>query len=108
MAAEVVWEPYGAGPVHRTPRLRLAVVLFLLTCVSTYWANGLTYSLCVMAVLGAHELGQLPPLLRNVETIAAINALDEELVFFLHTARIVPDQRRAITDLVDSQRSKLG
>jgi Zn-dependent protease len=54
---EDVWEPYDAGPVHRTPRLRLAVVLFLLTCVSTYWANGLTYSLCVMAVLGAHELG---------------------------------------------------
>jgi hypothetical protein len=36
-------------------------------------------------------LEQLPPLFRNVESIAAIAALDEELVFFLHTARVISD-----------------
>jgi purine-binding chemotaxis protein CheW len=45
------------------------------------------------------ELSQLPPLLRNVEAIAALNALDEELVFFLHTARTVSDD---IFELVDA------
>jgi purine-binding chemotaxis protein CheW len=39
----------------------------------------------------AHAVQQLPPLLRNIEAIAAITALDEELVFFLHTARILPE-----------------
>ena len=38
-----------------------------------------------------HELGQLPPLLRNIKAIAGIKALDEELIFFLHAARIIPD-----------------
>jgi purine-binding chemotaxis protein CheW len=39
----------------------------------------------------AQALEQLPPLFRNVESIAAIAALDEELVFFLHTARVISD-----------------
>jgi purine-binding chemotaxis protein CheW len=41
--------------------------------------------------VGAQVLGQLPPLLSNVASIAAIAALDAELVFFLQTARVVPE-----------------
>ena len=43
--------------------------------------------------IGADRLDQLPPLLRDAatETIAAIGTLDAELLFFLRTARIVPE-----------------
>ena len=43
--------------------------------------------------IGAERLEQLPPLLRDAatETIDAIGTLDAELLFFLRTARIVPD-----------------
>jgi membrane-associated protease RseP (regulator of RpoE activity) len=61
---ESIWEPEHARPLHRKPRVRLAVILFLLTCLSTWWANGLIYSLCVMAVLLAHELGHYLQALR--------------------------------------------
>ena len=55
-----------------------------------------TIAFAAEAVLGVHAitaqaLEQLPPLFRNVESIAAVATLDEELVFFLHTARIIPD-----------------
>jgi purine-binding chemotaxis protein CheW len=55
-----------------------------------------TIAFATEAVLGvrtiaAHELEQLPPLLSNVQTIAAMRALDGELVFFLQIARVVPD-----------------
>jgi len=55
-----------------------------------------TIAFAVEAVLGvqaipSHELERLPALLRNVEAIEAIKTLDEELVFFLNTARIIPE-----------------
>jgi purine-binding chemotaxis protein CheW len=37
------------------------------------------------------EREELPPLLRDTETIAAIARLDEELVFVLRAARAIPD-----------------
>ena len=57
-----------------------------------------TIALAVEGVLGirsimAGAIRQLPPLLRHAaaETIAAIGTLDAELLFFLNTARIVPE-----------------
>jgi len=54
-------------------------------------------ALAVGSVLGIHRieaqaLHGLPPLLRDAasETIAAIGTLDAQLMFFLNTARIVP------------------
>jgi len=41
--------------------------------------------------IAAAELDELPPLLRDARTIAGMKTLDEELVFFLQTARAVPD-----------------
>lgn len=56
-----------------------------------------TIALAADAVLGIRAIGarmlhDLPPLLRDAasETIAAIGALDAELLFFLRAARIVP------------------
>ncbi|MGH6725160.1 MAG: chemotaxis protein CheW [Pseudolabrys sp.] len=40
----------------------------------------------------ATELDKLPPLLRDVQTIAVMKTLDEELVFFLQTARVLPEE----------------
>jgi len=64
----------------------------------TIRAGRRTIALAVEEVLGiraidAETSSQLPPLLRNAaaETIAAIGTLDAELLFFLHTARIVPE-----------------
>jgi len=37
------------------------------------------------------RLGELPPLLRDADAIAAVGRLDEDLVFFLHAARAMPD-----------------
>jgi purine-binding chemotaxis protein CheW len=58
-----------------------------------------TIALAAEAVLGiwaigAEALKELPPLLRNAarETIAAIGTLDAELLFFLRTTLIVPQE----------------
>jgi chemotaxis signal transduction protein len=55
-----------------------------------------TIAFAVEAVLGveaipAQAFERLHPLFQNVEPIAAIATLDDELVFFLHTARVIPD-----------------
>ena len=55
-----------------------------------------TIAFATEAVLGvrairADELEQLPPLLSDVQTIAAMRALDGELVFLLQIARVIPD-----------------
>jgi purine-binding chemotaxis protein CheW len=44
--------------------------------------------------IGAETFGGLPPLLRHAasETIAAIGTLDAELLFFLRTALVVPQE----------------
>lgn len=42
--------------------------------------------------IDAAELEKLPPLLRDVQTIAAVKTLDRELVFFLETARVLPHE----------------
>ena len=41
----------------RPPRVGLPIFLFFATCVSTYLAGGLAFSLALMATLLAHELG---------------------------------------------------
>jgi len=58
-----------------------------------------TIALAVDEVIGisgiaADALGQLPPLLRDAatDTIAAIGALDSELIVFLRAARLVPEE----------------
>ena len=60
--------------------------------------GGRSVALAVEAVVGIRAIGagaseQLPPLLRDaaVEAIAAIGTLDAELLLFLRTARIVPE-----------------
>jgi purine-binding chemotaxis protein CheW len=54
-----------------------------------------TVALAVDAVIGIRTIadaGELPPLLREAsEAIAAIGTLDSALLFFLRTARIVPE-----------------
>jgi purine-binding chemotaxis protein CheW len=55
-----------------------------------------TIALATQAVVGIWEtadgeLDGLLPLLGNVEVIAGLKALDQQLVFLLNTARIVPD-----------------
>jgi len=69
----------------------------------TVRAGDRTIAVAAEAVLGVqaiplHELERLPPLLRNVETIEAIKTLDQELVFFLNTARVVPDDTLKFCD----------
>ncbi len=56
-----------------------------------------TVALAAEAVLGisaiaADKLGELPPVLRDADTIEAIGTRDAELLFFLRAARIVPDE----------------
>lgn len=53
-------------------------------------------ALAAQAVIGAwtvpeDELAALPPLLGDAGAVAALKPLDQDLVFFLHAARIVPD-----------------
>lgn len=53
-------------------------------------------ALAVEAVVGIYaarpeELCQLPPLLRDADTIAAIGALDAELLLCLSFARLIPE-----------------
>lgn len=51
------WEPArGPHPGIRA-RKRRALVLFLLTCLSTYLTGGLSYAVPVMLILLAHEMG---------------------------------------------------
>jgi purine-binding chemotaxis protein CheW len=55
-----------------------------------------TVAFAASAVLGvqliqADECEELPPLLREAETITALTRLDERLVFFLRAARALPD-----------------
>jgi purine-binding chemotaxis protein CheW len=55
-----------------------------------------TVAFATQAVLGVQAirveaLERLPPLLSNVQTIAAMRALDGELVFLLQIARVIPD-----------------
>jgi chemotaxis signal transduction protein len=55
-----------------------------------------TIAFAVEAVVGlreiaADDLEKLPPLLNDVQSIAAIKRLDDALVFFLQAARVVPD-----------------
>ena len=38
-------------------RLRINILLFLLTCITTYMAAGLIYSVAIMSILLAHEMG---------------------------------------------------
>lgn len=61
-------------------------------------AGGRHVALAVDAVVGVREIppasrSELPPLLRDASTdaIAAIGALDAELLVVLHSARLVPD-----------------
>ena len=71
--AENIWLDEPRPVVYRRPRTRLALILFVLTCLSTFFAGivgfpvpgnlvaglvrGLEYAGCVMAILSAHELG---------------------------------------------------
>jgi purine-binding chemotaxis protein CheW len=57
------------------------------------------------AVLGVRSiapdaLATLPPLLKEAagEVVAAVGTLDDELLFFLHTARLVPEDALATLD----------
>jgi purine-binding chemotaxis protein CheW len=55
-----------------------------------------TIALATQAVVGVWETADgetddLPPLLGNAEAIAGLKTLDQQLVFLLHVARIVPD-----------------
>jgi purine-binding chemotaxis protein CheW len=55
-----------------------------------------TIALATQAVVGVWEsadgeLDDLPPLLGNVEAISGLKMLDQQLVFLLHVARIIPD-----------------
>lgn len=39
------------------PRIKLPILLFLLTCGTTYFVNGLAYAVALITILLAHELG---------------------------------------------------
>jgi purine-binding chemotaxis protein CheW len=59
-----------------------------------------TIALATQAVVGVWgvadgELDDLPPLLGNVEAIAGLKMLDQQLVILLHVARIIPDDSLA-------------
>jgi purine-binding chemotaxis protein CheW len=64
----------------------------------TIRTGGRMVALAVRAVLGIRMIdaqtgGQLPPLLRDAarDTITSIGTLDAALLYFLHAARIIPD-----------------
>lgn len=66
----------------------------------TIRTDGRVIALAAEAVLGMQSftpdtLAELPPLLADVEKIAAIATRDEALIFFLRTARLVPDDLAA-------------
>ena len=63
-----------------------------------------TIALAMQAVVGVREmtddeLDDLPPLLGDVEAIAGLTTLDQQLVFLLRAARIIPDD---ILDQLDA------
>jgi purine-binding chemotaxis protein CheW len=67
-----------------------------------------TIAVATQAVVGIWEttdgeLDDLPPLLGNVEAIASLKTLDQQLVFLLHIARIIPDDILARLDSVGVQ-----
>jgi chemotaxis signal transduction protein len=48
-------------------------------------------AILAVEAIPAETLGELPPLLRNDDTLAAIAARDQDLLFFLHAARAIAD-----------------
>jgi purine-binding chemotaxis protein CheW len=71
--------------------------------------GGRSVALAVEAVVGIRAIGagaseQLPPLLRDaaVEAVAAIGTLDAELLLFLRTARIVPEDLLSRLDAMET------
>jgi purine-binding chemotaxis protein CheW len=71
--------------------------------------GGRSVALAVEAVVSIRAIGvelsdQLPPLLRDAasETVAAIGTLDAELLFFLRTARIVPEDLLSHPDALEA------
>ena len=55
-----------------------------------------TVALAIDAVIGVRaiatrDLRQMPPIMGDVQSIAAAKILDDELVFFLNAARVVPE-----------------
>jgi purine-binding chemotaxis protein CheW len=71
--------------------------------------GGRSVALAVEAVVGIRAIGvgaseQLPPLLRDaaVEAVAAIGTLDGELLLFLRTARIVPEDLLSRLDALET------
>jgi purine-binding chemotaxis protein CheW len=80
------------------------------TRLVTIRAASRTIALAIETVLGlsaiaADALGQLPPLLEDIatDTIAAIGARDCELLVFLRTGRLVPDD---VFDRLDAAGAK--
>lgn len=62
----------------------------------TVRAGKRTIALATQAVVGVwetedSELDDLPPLLGNAEAIAGLKTLDQQLVFLLNVARVIPD-----------------
>jgi purine-binding chemotaxis protein CheW len=65
-------------------------------------------ALATQAVVGVREivddeLDELPPLLGNVAAIAGLTTLDQQLVFILRAARIIPDDLLAQLDAAGAQ-----
>ena len=58
IVAEVVEpsSPWPAARPHR-PRWQLPLVLFLMTCGTTFLAGGMQYALPVMIIFVCHEMG---------------------------------------------------
>jgi chemotaxis signal transduction protein len=48
-------------------------------------------AILAVEAIPAQTLGELPPLLRSDDTIAAIAARDQDLLFFLQAARVIAD-----------------
>ena len=51
-----------------------------------------TESILGIRSIAPRDLRQLPPVFRDADSISSVVAHDEELVFFLRSARIVPDE----------------
>lgn len=51
-----------------------------------------TESVLGIRSIAPRDLRQLPPIFRDADSISSVVAQDEELVFFLRSARIVPDE----------------
>ncbi len=54
---EILWPPQTRPPAPPRRRVILPLVLFALTCWTTYAANGLAYAVPLMLILLAHEFG---------------------------------------------------